>query len=409
MRFNKYYPFAYLYFFANAVGLPFGFLYTMFLTPVFYIWLLVKKRKNVLVKFILLITPFVFNHLSNGVDEFQYWRSVILYFTVYIFCYTFYTFVKSYDRLGELFYSILKINFFLTLVAIACLFTQWKDYFWLDWSIQFGGLQINNLPRLIMFTYEASYYSTLLVPIFAFIFIKFFLKQLGTKAPFIFLMILLPLIASFSMGVIASIVLAACFLYFVNTSKILKNKKLLFSFLLAGFSVLLVFFFLLYFYPENPFFVRIITILGGGDNSANGRTYEAFYLATVIAKLKSIWWGVGFGQLKILGDSVIKTFYQYPEDYGQVSIPNAFAETLAIFGIVGAALRLCIELYLFFATRVLSNYYRTFLFAYIFIYQFTGSFTTNIIEYVIWILAFTNTFPEFDKVRAIPEEKKSAV
>jgi hypothetical protein len=45
---------------------------------------------------------------------------------------------------------------------------------------------------------------------------------------------------------------------------------------------------------------------------------------------------------------------------------------------------------------VWTNYYRLLLFLFVFIYQFTGSFITNVAEYVIWILAFTNTFHQFD-------------
>jgi hypothetical protein len=36
-----------------------------------------------------------------------------------------------------------------------------------------------------------------------------------------------------------------------------------------------------------------------------------------------------------------------------------------------------------------------------FIYQFTGSFMTNIAEYVIWVLAYTPAFREFDKNKLI--------
>ena len=93
MRFNKYYPFALIYFFVNAVGLPFGMLYTILLTPLFYVWLLLKRKKLILLKYLIVTTPFIINHLINGVDQFQYWRSVVLYFTVYIFCYTFYIFI----------------------------------------------------------------------------------------------------------------------------------------------------------------------------------------------------------------------------------------------------------------------------------------------------------------------------
>ena len=72
------------------------------------------------------------------------------------------------------------------------------------------------------------------------------------------------------------------------------------------------------------------------------------------------------------------------------------AETLAIFGWVGFCVRIFIELSLFFYTKVWKNYYRLLLFLFIFLYQFTGSFITNIAEYVIWIMAFTNAFPQFD-------------
>jgi hypothetical protein len=46
---------------------------------------------------------------------------------------------------------------------------------------------------------------------------------------------------------------------------------------------------------------------------------------------------------------------------------------------------------------VYNNYYRFALFVFVFIFQFTGSFITNIAELAIWILAFTNTFEEFDR------------
>ena len=91
----------------------------------------------------------------------------------------------------------------------------------------------------------------------------------------------------------------------------------------------------------------------------------------------------------------IRDYYLYYIDM-QVAIPNAVAETMAIFGWVGVSLRLGIEIFLFFYTRVWTNYYRLLLFLFIFVYQFTGSFITNIAEYVIWILAFTRIFQQFD-------------
>ncbi len=55
---------------------------------------------------------------------------------------------------------------------------------------------------------------------------------------------------------------------------------------------------------------------------------------------------------------------------------------------------------LFVYTKVWRNYYRLLLFVFVFIYQFTGSFITNIAEYVIWIMVFTTVFKEYDVEKA---------
>jgi hypothetical protein len=142
-------------------------------------------------------------------------------------------------------------------------------------------------------------------------------------------------------------------------------------------------------------FLRIGNILGGKDSSGKGRTSDAFVLANKLLHEKNEYWGIGTGQIKIIGEDIIRGYYLYLNDVA-VAIPNAVAETWAIFGWVGLTLRLFIEVFLFFYTRVWTNYYRLLLFLFIFIYQFTGSFVTNVAEYVVWILAFTNVFPRFD-------------
>jgi len=122
---------------------------------------------------------------------------------------------------------------------------------------------------------------------------------------------------------------------------------------------------------------------------------DAFILANKLLEKKNEFWGIGIGQIKIIGEATIRNYYLYYTDF-RVAIPNAVAETMAIFGWVGVSLRFLIEISLFFYTRVWTNYYRLLLFLFIFIYQFTGSFVTNVAEYVIWILAFTRTFQQFD-------------
>jgi len=399
MRIRKYYPFAFIYFFVNSLGLPFGLLYTMILTPVFYVWILLKGKREIIIKFLLVASPFILNHLLNGVDTFQYFRSIALFFTVYVFCYAFYTLITTYNGIEEIFRKLLIFNFILTIIAVFFIFTPYRDLLWNKWFIEIGQLSVTDLPRLMMFTYEPSYYATLLVPIVGFYLTKTILKQPEKNPVITLIMVLVPLLLSFSMGVIAGVIVAIGILFLMNLSILLTSKRLFYSFIILTTSFVLTITFLFIFFPENPFFVRIIAIVSGADASANGRTFQAFELAHIIAAKKSLWWGVGPGQLKIIGDAIIKDYYRYRPGYGQVSIPSAFPETIALFGYIGAGLRLFIELYLFFKTRVLNSYYRTFLFFYIFVYQFTGSFTTNIAEYVIWILAFTNIFPQFDKKR----------
>jgi hypothetical protein len=108
--------------------------------------------------------------------------------------------------------------------------------------------------------------------------------------------------------------------------------------------------------------------------------------------------GVGLGQIKTIAFEIIINYYHYPRAIVKtVAIPNAFAETLAIFGVIGATLRIIVQLFLFYKTKVYNNYFQSLCFTFIFIYQFTGSYITNIAEYLIWLLAFVSYFTQFKK------------
>jgi hypothetical protein len=207
--------------------------------------------------------------------------------------------------------------------------------------------------------------------------------------------VFLPLALSFSLGVISAIAIASVGCAFLLTSSLITKRRvrnlLMLSLGLAFFALL----FLTAFFPDNPLFSRIGNIFSGNDLSGKGRTSDAFFLADKILDLRSHIWGIGPGQIKIIGARTIIDYYQYPPGY-PIGIPNTVAETWVFFGWAGICLRFAAIIFLFFRTRVWTNYYRLFLFLFIFIYQFTGSFITNIAEYVIWILAFTNVFPAFD-------------
>ena len=393
MKINKYLPFALIYFFVNSLGLPFGLTYTAILSPLFYWWVIIERKKEILLPFLVCLAPFLIAQLILGVDTGVYIISVINYMAVYIFCQAFYTFLKTGEDVEKIFRKILIINFILCLVAIGIYFTPYDEILWMRQVITTGA---EDFTRLKLFTYEASYYATLFIPLFFFYFMQVILKQNKINSWLLLFMLIVPYILSFSIGVITCLLLSALVTYLIYFRSLTRKKRVLTLFIVTA-SVSISFFMIIWlFFPQNIIFLRLGNILSGNDTSGSGRTSDAFLLAGKIMEQKSLAWGIGPGQIKILGADIIRSYYLYDLDYNTFAIPNAVAETMVIFGYIGLFLRFLIELFLFFYTRVWKNYYRLLLFIFIFLYQFTGSFITNIAEYVIWILAFTNTFPGFD-------------
>lgn len=394
MRINRYLPFALLYFFFNSLGLPFGLTYMALLTPFFYWWITNTRAKEVLLPFVVCIFPVVFIQMVFvAVDDKSYLTSLLNLLAVYIFCQAFYTYLKSCIDQESIFKKILILNFILCLVAIPFYFTSYSNFFWDSQPLTEG---VNDFQRLRLFTYEPSYYATLFVPFFFFFLLKIILKQNRTNSWLLLLMIFIPYMLSFSFGVVTAIALSVLFvLGFYLQRLVVKRRVVNLALLSTAFIVSAIVFIILAF-PNNTMLLRIENIMSGHDSSGKGRTYEAFFLAMKILALKSQLWGIGLGQIKVIGTDIIKDFYLYPVDYKTVAIPNATAETLALFGFVGLFFRFAIEIFLFVHTQVWKNYYRLLLFIFMFIYQFSGSFITNLAEYVIWILAFTNVFKQFD-------------
>jgi hypothetical protein len=395
MKINKYFPFAFIYFFINSLGLPFGLTYTTILSPFFYWWVTTTRKVETLLPFFSIIIAFGIIHFNIGVDLSSYLVSLFNLAAVYIFCQAAYTFFKQTRNLEKIFWKLFVINFLLCLIAIPIYFTSFNYILWIQQYLTEG---FDNFLRLKLFTYEASYYATLFTPLFFFYILKLTLKQNEQSVLTLLPMLFLPYLLSFSIGVISAVVVAIAITYFIYFKKLTARKRVLniISFCaVAGFFLVAI---LVIFFPGNPLFIRIENIFSGTDSSGRGRTFEAFILADKMLAEKSYVWGIGLGQVKIVGAEIIRDYYLYPMEYNVFSIPNAAAETLAIFGWFGFTLRIVIEIILFFHTKVWKNYYRLLLFLFVFLYQFTGSFITNIAEYVIWILAFTNVFPKFNVI-----------
>ena len=405
MRINKYLPFALIFFFFNSLGLPLGLTYTAILSPLFYWWVIKTRQQGILLPFFICFVPFIIMHIILGVNSKAYIISFLNLVTIYIFCQAFYTFLKQCVDKEIIFRNLLVINFILCLISIGLYFTP---YYYLVWIQQFLTEGVDNFRRLKLFTYEASYYATLFTPLFFFYILKIILKQNKLSVWLLLPCLVLPYILSFSFGVMGA-VLAAIVISYVLYFKRFSRKKRVLNILTL---VAILFFFgvgmLFLFFPGNALFTRVDNIFSGQDLSGRGRTSDAFIIANRLLDEKSHAWGIGLGQVKILGADFIRDYYFYPLDYNVISIPNAAAETLAMLGWIGFSLRLLIEIFLFIHTRVWTNYYRLVLFVFIFIYQFTGSFITNLAEYVIWILAFTNAFPQFDVMRSVSKQANTS-
>ena len=271
MKINKYLPFAFIYFFVNSLGLPFGLTYTAILSPLFYWWVITERKKEILLPFLVCLAPFVIVQLILGVDLGVYIISVINYIAVYIFCQAFYTFLGTGEDIEKIFRRILVINFFLCLVAVGIYFTPYNEILWMQQTITQGA---ENFTRLKLFTYEASYYASLFTPLFFFYFMQVILKQNKINSWLLLIILIVPYILSFSIGVISCLLLSALITYLIYFRSLSKKKRVL-TLLIVTASVSVSFFMIIWlFVPHNVIFLRLENILSGNDTSGNGRTWE---------------------------------------------------------------------------------------------------------------------------------------
>jgi hypothetical protein len=395
ISFNKYLPLALLYFFFNSIALPEGLLFTSFLTPFFIYSALQRKIYAPFIWFFILSFIYSSIHFYMGVNAFYYVRSWLLLFCNFSFIIAIYSFIRESEDFPLVAKNLVIVNTFLVIIAVICLLIPFgKDHFWYTMSI---SKDIKPLPRLKLFMSEASVYSLYIAPLFLFYFfrsINYGLKQYG----FALLVLVISLTLSFALGVLIALFISLFITAVFFRKQIFSNKN--FNRWLIAFTLFIILGMIVWYVadPENILVKRIHNIISGDDTSSRGRTYEAFILAWKMLKEKSEWFGIGLGQIKVIGRSIIMEYYQYVNMPETVRIPNASAETLVYFGVTGFALRIIAEVFLFFKTKVYTNYFRLSIFIFIFIYQFTGSYFTNIAEYVLWIIAFTVSRTTVDRL-----------
>jgi hypothetical protein len=406
-----------IYFFFNGLFLPEGLLYTTMLTPVM-LYYLFKNRESALSPYwiLLLLGPIPF-HWIQGFDTRTYLISTTLVLTAMIFFFSAGTILKNNrEDIPGLFRTILTINALLTGIALLILpfpsgtpfppgrellgipfpfgtpFPPGRELLWYSVPVSAG---IGELPRLKLFTYEASYYALIMVPVFLyFLFRVMYGKE---KHPLIIaLACTVPLLASLSFGVIG----ALCIALFITILLQWNQLPLLFRriCLYGGVIAVVVLLLMVFSWPGNPVFVRLGNIMEGKDTSAMGRLVYSFRFAKDLASQNHWLFGVGPGQIKLLAHDLIVNHYQYQGAVAEtVRIPNGMAETLATYGIYGFVLKLFLELWFFFKRRIFSNLFAFTLFVFLFLYQFTGSFLVNVAELAAWAIVFHTRFPDFER------------
>ena len=378
---------ALLYFFVNGLFLPQGLLYTTLLTPILLLWTIRGGYRMPYAVFFAISIPYMLYHYTLNIDVGFYFRSLVMAFCSVVFAVAVHNFLRTVKHPERIFKSILLINAFLIPVALwSLLMPPINQLFWYYQPISPG---ITAFPRLQMMTYEASYYSFLFAPIWIYYTLRILSGDIKNKL-LIAVLIFVPMTLSLSFGVIALFMAVIAVIFFISFNTIINTRKKLFWLFAGAFTSIVLLLVIYKLFPHNPIYTRIDNILNAKDTSSRGRTKEALQIAYKVTQAKnSFWLGVGLGQIKIIAREIILKYYSYYQPGKWVRIPNSMAETFAMYGVIAFYLRIAVEFFLFFKTKVYTNQFRLAIFLFVFIYSFTGSFMFNIVEWVFWVIAFS--------------------
>lgn len=371
---HRFFPAAAFYFFFNAAGLPVGLYFTTLLSPLFYVWLYCKGQRKLTRKFLIAYSPFLIAHLINGIDSPTYYaRSLLLLWTVFISAYALCWALSRTATLAQLFDQLVVANFIAAVFACITLPTPMRTLLWLEDTSTFGGG--SHLLRLNLLSVEPSAYAFLMLPLLAFTALRLFQKA-SLRSFLYLLMVGFPFLLSQSFGGI-SIGLAAVGISLIITSpRQFKRAGSLAAICFCGLVVIGLL------ATHNPISQRILQVISGGDSSTRSRTLFSFIAAYAVASTKSLVWGVGLGQAKLID------FLELHIGFEVNVIPNSIAGAFAELGLVGVGAKLVAEGWFFFKTRVYKDAFRLACFIVGFIFQFSGGFLMNVQEYILWFLAF---------------------
>ncbi len=164
-------------------------------------------------------------------------------------------------------------------------------------------MNVGHYRRLQLFTYEPSYYALLFTPFFFFYLLQYCFRQNTISAKWLLPMLFLPYVLSFSIGVIGAAILAGVLVWIIYFRRLTRQKRILNALIYTGAGLGSAMLVLVMYFRHNPVFLRIRNIFHGEDSSGNGRVTDAFILAEKLLQKKNEFWGIGIGQIKIIGGS----------------------------------------------------------------------------------------------------------
>jgi hypothetical protein len=203
---------------------------------------------------------------------------------------------------------------------------------------------------------------------------------------------------SLSFGVISTLAIV------IGYSLLFKVKRKVYRYLSISF-ISLAFIILYKSLSNNVLFLRMLQVLNGEDISGNARLLDPWIISNqILDQYNSHIFGIGWGNISKLGREFIHSFYNYSTgvEAGN-TLPNIVIEIYTLTGIFGLSIYFFIQLYFYKKTSVKSSFYRSCIFWFIFIYQFTGSFSSSVLHYAFWVIAFT---PQIDAL-FIPDTKRA--
>lgn len=390
LRYHKYLPIACLYMFINAPQFfPHGLMFTSILSPFLYLWLLVKRRRFVLEIFLAVLFPFMFMNIVDKIVWKDFIISSLLLMTVYVSAYAIGVAIQEMRCLDQLMRTLIWINLCIALIGIPIRFTSYQFWMWQDPAI--SG---SNLERFQGFVSEPSLYATLMMPLVMYVYWQF-IRQRSWQNFKLGVAVLIPLLMALSYGSIAFLIASLAITHLIRGTGFRRLAWCIGAVTLLGLVFLLL--------PKTSRIKqRMIDIAQGTDQSTNERTVASYFAGYSMAKHKDLWFGVGLGEAKDVGEAYTNTSTGTTAGRVPATVPSQLGE----LGLVGMMLRFGLELYFFIKTKPYRNRYRLSIFVWVFLMQFVGSYPTDLGEYVLWILAFSKSVDVLSEPRAAPVKRK---